>query len=80
MKMNIVDFAWQVIEMQRKIDDQEHEITRLMQIEEDFNELLASSTEHSRVMMGNVLTLCMTPGVVDAMRAADSKNQIETPC
>ena len=32
--MNVVDFAWQVIEMQRTIDAQERQITRLMQIEE----------------------------------------------
>ena len=68
--MNVVDFAWQVIEMQRTIDAQERQITRLMRIEEDYNALLDSSMEHGRAMMGNVLKLCMTPGVVEACQAA----------
>jgi hypothetical protein len=70
MKMNVVDLAWQVIEMQRTIDEQERQITRLMRIEEDYNSLMDSSLEHGRAMMGNVLKLCMTPGVVEACRAA----------
>ena len=68
--MNVVDFAWQVIEMQRTIDAQERQITRLMRIEEDYNALLDSSREHGRAMMGNVLKLCMTPGAVEACQAA----------
>ena len=70
MKMTVVDFAWQVIEMQRTIDTQERQITRLMRIEDEYNQLLDSSMAHGRAMMGNVLKLCMTPGVVDAFRAA----------
>ena len=68
--MNVVDFAWQVIEMQRTIDAQERQITRLMQIEDDYNALLESSAGHGRVMSGHVLKLCMTPGVVEACQAA----------
>ena len=71
MKMNVVDFAWQVIEMQRTLDAQELQITRLMRIEEDYNQLLQSSIEHGRAMMGNVLKLCMMPGVVGAYRVAE---------
>jgi hypothetical protein len=71
--MKVVDFAWQVIEMQRTIDAQEREITRLMKIEEDYNSLLDSSIEHGRAMMGNVLKLCMTPGVIEACRSAATK-------
>lgn len=70
MKMNIVDFAWQVIEMQRTIDAQERQITRLLRFEEDYNALIKSSEAHSNAMMGNVLKLCMTPGVAAACRAA----------
>ena len=55
MKMNVVYLAWQVIEMQRTLDAQELQITRLMRIEEDYNQLLQSSIEHGRAMMGNVL-------------------------
>lgn len=66
--MDMVDFAWQVIEMQRTIEVQEAELARLRRTEEDYDELLASSLQHGKVMMGNILELCMTPGVVDALR------------
>lgn len=52
------------------IDEQERKITRLMRIEDDYNILLESSIEHGRAMMGNVLKLCMTPGVVEACQVA----------
>jgi hypothetical protein len=68
--MNVIDFAWQVIEMRRTIEEQERQITRLMRIEEEYNNLLDSNIQHSQVMMGNLLTLCLTPGVVDACQAA----------
>ena len=71
MKMNVVDFAWQVIEMQRTLDAQELQITRLMRIEEDYNQLMQTSIELGRAMMGNVLKLCMMPGVVGAYRVAE---------
>jgi len=77
MKMNVVDLAWQVIEMQRTIDEQERQITRLMRIEEDYNSLMDSSLEHGRAMMGNVLKLCLTPGVVEACRTADEADTLE---
>lgn len=67
--MEVVDFAWQVIDMQRTINEQDREITRLMKIEEDYHKLLDSSIEHNRIMMGNVLELCMTPGVIEACKA-----------
>jgi hypothetical protein len=41
-----------------------------MRIEEEYNNLLDSNIQHSQVMMGNLLTLCLTPGVVDACQAA----------
>jgi hypothetical protein len=73
--MNVVDFAWQVIEMHRTILDQEREIERLTRIEENYNDLLNSSVEHSKAMMGNVLKMCMTPGVVEACEAAAKENK-----
>jgi hypothetical protein len=48
--MNVVDFAWQVIEMHRTILDQEREIERLTRIEENYNDLLNSSVEHSKAI------------------------------
>ena len=67
--MKVVDFAWQVIDMQRTIDEQDREITRLMQYEKKYHDLLDSSIESNLTMMGNVLELCMTPGVIEACKA-----------
>jgi hypothetical protein len=66
MKLNIVDFAYQILEMQDKIIYLELENSRLSKYEADYNELLNSSLNHNAAMMGNILNLCMTPGVIDA--------------
>jgi hypothetical protein len=66
-KMQVVDFAYQVIDMQRKIEHQEYQINRLLQVEQDYNDLLNSSMNHSRKMMDNMLTLCLTQGVTETL-------------
>ena len=72
MNMNVVEFAWQVIEMQHTIDEQERQIIRLRRFEEDYNALFESSEQHARAMMGNIMRMCLTPGVVRAMWESDS--------
>ena len=66
MKLDIVDFAYQVIEMNERIRDLEVENERLRRFEHDYNELLNDSLAHSHAMMGNTLRLFLTPGVVEA--------------
>jgi hypothetical protein len=66
MKMDIVDFAYQVIEMNERIRDLEFENERLRRFENDYNELLNESLAHSQAMMGNTLKLFLTPGVIEA--------------
>ena len=66
MKMDIVDFAYQVIEMQDRIERLEFENNRLRRFEHDYNELLNESLAHSHAMMGNTLKLFLTPGVIEA--------------
>jgi hypothetical protein len=66
MKLDIVGFAYQILEMQDKIIDLEIENNRLRKYEADYNELLNSSLNHNAAMMGNIFNLCMTPGVVEA--------------
>jgi hypothetical protein len=66
MKMDIVDFAYQVIEMNERIRDLEVENERLRRFEHDYNELLNDSLAHSQVMIGNTLKLFLTPGVIEA--------------
>ena len=66
MKMDIVNFAYQVIEMNRRISDLEFENNRLRRFEHDYNELLNESLAHSHAMIGNTLKLFLTPGVIEA--------------
>jgi hypothetical protein len=66
MKMDIVDFAYQVIEMNQRISDLEFENNRLRRFEHDYNELLNESLAHSQAMIGNTLKLFLTPGVIEA--------------
>jgi len=60
---NIVDLAWQIIEMQRVIDWQARELDRLQGIEEQYNTLLMDGIQHGEKMMGNLLQVLTTPGV-----------------
>lgn len=75
MNINIVDLAWQIIEMQRTILEQERKIERLARIEKDYNELLDSSLKYGNAMMGNMLKLYMTPGIVKACEVAAKENK-----
>lgn len=59
-----VDFAYDVLDMQRKIELQEKEIARLSKIEKSFNDLVESSTKHSEAMHRNMMEMLLTPGVV----------------
>ena len=64
--MNVVDFAYQIIEMQNKIVELEIENARLRKYERDYHDMMEQSIQHSSAMMVNILNLCMTPGVVEA--------------
>jgi hypothetical protein len=68
MKLNIVDFAYQIIEMKNKIIDLEIENERLRKYESDYHDLMDESMKHNAAMMGNILNLCMTPGVIEACK------------
>ena len=68
-RFSVVDFAHQILEMQDTISAQHREITRLMWYEEQYHELLGDSLDHNAKMLGGLLTLAMTPGVVEACAA-----------
>jgi hypothetical protein len=68
--MRIVDFAYQVIEMDRTIRWQAQEIERLREFEQMYRAELDNSLRHGREMMCNVLRLALTPGVMEACEAA----------
>jgi hypothetical protein len=67
---DVVDFARQVVEMDRELRHLRAEVERLSKVEKQYNDLLDSSLNHSRVMAGNMLKMCLTPGVTEALVAA----------
>lgn len=77
LTLHAVDFANQTLAMQHKIDDLEMEVARLRRIEEDFEDLLRASCAHNEKVLGNLLQLAMTPGVLEA--TTDARDQRKQP-
>lgn len=63
---NVVDFAYQVIHMDRKLQHLEDENERLRAVEVEYHKLLDSSIAHGRTMIGNTIKMLLVPGVADA--------------
>lgn len=66
MKLDIVDFAHQILKMQDKIDSLEAENARLNWFKKEYYDLLESTNKHNEVMRLNTLDLFLTPGVIEA--------------
>lgn len=58
--MHVVKFAYQVIEMQGRIDYLESEVERLRQYERKYHEEIDASIKHGEKMMGNWLSLLLS--------------------
>lgn len=67
--MNVVEFAHQVLEMQSRIRELEREVAELRDYRDRYNELLQDGINHNQRMMANMLEVCMTPGVLTAMKS-----------
>jgi hypothetical protein len=65
--MNVVDFAYQILEMQGEIVDLRRQVARLQKIEAEYWQLHNESREHGEKMMGNLLAFCLTPGIPEAL-------------
>jgi hypothetical protein len=63
---SVVDFAWQIIDMDRKLGEQAAEIAHLREYKAMYEAEINRGIEHGQKMMGNLLTLCLTPGVAAA--------------
>ena len=66
MSTKLVDFAYDIIEMQERITRLEMENEQLRWFKEEYHKLVESSNNHNRAMMGNIMQLVLTPGVVEA--------------
>lgn len=71
--MNIVDFAYQVIDLNNRVIELEKQNEDLMYYKDKYFELLNSSIAHGEKMTGQLLQVMMTPGVVEACAAAAEK-------
>lgn len=67
--MNVVEFAHQVLDMQSRIHELEREVAELRDYRERYDALLQDGINHNQRMMANMLEVCMTPGVLTAMKA-----------
>jgi len=65
--LNVVDFAWQVIDMSQLIKRQKLELEELRGYKQKYFDLLNADIAHSQVMIGGILQIAMTPGVMEAI-------------
>lgn len=65
----VVDFAHQVINLDMRVRELEHENHILRGYQQQYFDLLNSSIKHNDVMIGNVLALCLTKDITPKQSA-----------
>jgi hypothetical protein len=68
--MSVVSFAKEILKMESRIIDLEIENDRLREYEFKYHNMLNETLAHNESMVGNLLALVATPGVVDACKKA----------
>lgn len=71
MNVDIVDFAHQILDMQRENEALRMENKELRKYQKDYLDLLNRDIEHNKHMVGGLLALAMTPGVMEACAKAN---------
>lgn len=66
-RASVLDMAHEIIAMQNTIWRQEAQIARMEEYEQKYNDLIQSNIRHGEKMMGNMLSLLVTPGVGEAL-------------
>lgn len=62
--MNLINFAYEILEMQARIQELEIENAKLRDYRNKYDDLLTSSVAHNENMMFNIMKVAMTPGVM----------------
>lgn len=62
----IVELAYEIIDMHNLIKLQGREIARLQAIEQEYNAFVEASVNHNNGMMHNLMKVLLTDGVSDA--------------
>jgi hypothetical protein len=73
---SVVDFARQIIIMQETLDQQKEELKELRDYRKKYMDLLDQSISHGREMMGGILQLAMTEGVMEAIGKANQEEEV----
>jgi hypothetical protein len=68
MNFSALQVANDILNMQDRILDLEAQVEHLSWFKEEYHKLLESSHQHNAAMMGNILQLCLTPGVIEACK------------
>jgi hypothetical protein len=78
MMANVVDIAYQIIDMHRTIISLQDEVETLREYKDKYHKLLDSSISHSNQMIGNTVKLLLTPGVSDILQShVDQKSSFQ---
>ena len=72
MGFNIMDFAYELIALNREVEDLRLENAELLDVKEKYNRLLDDSLNHGQAMAGNMLKVLLTPGVTESLKADPS--------
>lgn len=77
--MDVCDFARQILEMENELRWLRAENAKLRDYRDKYDELLMDGIRHSETMLGGILKVAMTPGVVleaiESDRSADLAEQ-----
>lgn len=68
-RIDVVEFARQILEMHEEVLWLRGEVAELREYRDKYTEELNRSISHSRDMLGGILQIAMTPGVMDAIDA-----------
>jgi hypothetical protein len=68
-----VDMAYEVVNMDRELQRLRAQVADLEEYKQRYHELLSESIDHGRHMIGGLLDLALTPGVLDACAASNAR-------
>lgn len=71
---DVVDMAYQVIEMDRELQRLRSDKVELIELRKKYMELLNGSIAHGEHMIGGLLKIALTPGVMDAIEQHNSSD------
>lgn len=75
MNVSVVDFANQILDMHFELQRLRDENEDLRKYRKDYMDLLNRDIKHGEEMMGGLLKLALTPGVIEACAKASADSE-----